>query len=149
MGTKTIDSIQVAQDLAGCTHVEGSLIINLRQGCQYLPRGTPLPPAMPLTVTQLKPCFLSPLVPVLRAPSLLPLPSAPSPPPPLPAIHLPKPAPALSSLVPDNLEPELQQSLGLIETITGFLKIKHSFALVSLGFFRNLKLIRGDAMVDG
>uniref|UniRef100_A0A8C7EVY6 Tyrosine-protein kinase receptor n=1 Tax=Neovison vison TaxID=452646 RepID=A0A8C7EVY6_NEOVI len=81
VGTKTIDSIQVAQDLAGCTHVEGSLIVNLRQGY--------------------------------------------------------------------NLEPELQQSLGLIETITGFLKIKHSFALVSLGFFRNLKLIRGDAMVDG
>lgn len=49
----------------------------------------------------------------------------------------------------DNLEPELQRSLGLVETITGFLKIKHSFALVSLGFFKNLKLIRGDVMVDG
>ncbi|XP_045732000.1 insulin receptor-related protein [Mirounga angustirostris] len=81
VGTKTIDSIQAAQDLVGCTHVEGSLIINLRQGY--------------------------------------------------------------------NLELGLQHSLGLIETITGFLKIKHSFALVSLGFFKNLKLIRGDAMVDG
>uniref|UniRef100_A0A452REI5 Tyrosine-protein kinase receptor n=1 Tax=Ursus americanus TaxID=9643 RepID=A0A452REI5_URSAM len=81
VGTKTIDSIQAAQDLVGCTHVEGSLIVNLRQGY--------------------------------------------------------------------NLELELQHSLGLIETITGFLKIKHSFALVSLGFFKNLKLIRGDAMVDG
>ncbi|NIG61597.1 insulin receptor-related protein [Pontoporia blainvillei] len=49
----------------------------------------------------------------------------------------------------DNLELELQRSLGLVETITGFLKIKHSFALVSLGFFKNLKLIRGDTMVDG
>eukprot|EP00079_Xenopus_tropicalis_P012260 XP_002939040.2 PREDICTED: insulin receptor-related protein isoform X2 [Xenopus tropicalis] len=48
-----------------------------------------------------------------------------------------------------NLASELQQSLGLIETITGFLKIKHSFALVSLSFFKNLKLIRGDTMVDG
>uniref|UniRef100_G1PFZ5 Tyrosine-protein kinase receptor n=1 Tax=Myotis lucifugus TaxID=59463 RepID=G1PFZ5_MYOLU len=81
VGTKTIDSVQVAQDLVGCTHVEGSLILNLRQGY--------------------------------------------------------------------NLEQELQHSLGLVETITGFLKIKHSFALVSLGFFKNLKLIRGDAMVDG
>lgn len=33
VGTKTIDSVQVAQDLVGCTHVEGSLILNLRQGC--------------------------------------------------------------------------------------------------------------------
>jgi len=52
-------------------------------------------------------------------------------------------------LSPDNLASELQSSLGLIETITGFLKIKHSFALVSLSFFKNLKLIRGDSMVDG
>ncbi|MBV97935.1 Insulin receptor-related protein, partial [Eschrichtius robustus] len=81
VGTKTIDSVQAAQDLVGCTHVEGSLILNLRQGY--------------------------------------------------------------------NLELELQRSLGLVETITGFLKIKHSFALVSLGFFKNLKLIRGDTMVDG
>ncbi|KAM8921479.1 insulin receptor-related protein [Pelodytes ibericus] len=48
-----------------------------------------------------------------------------------------------------SLTSELHLSLGLIETITGFLKIKHSFALVSLSFFKNLKLIRGDAMVDG
>ncbi|EGW07038.1 Insulin receptor-related protein [Cricetulus griseus] len=81
VGTKTIDSVQATQDLVGCTHVEGSLILNLRQGY--------------------------------------------------------------------NLEPELQRNLGLVETITGFLKIKHSFALVSLGFFKNLKLIRGDSMVDG
>nr|BAA03068.1 sIRR-1 [Rattus norvegicus] len=81
VGTKTIDSVQATQDLVGCTHVEGSLILNLRQGY--------------------------------------------------------------------NLEPELQRNLGLVETITGFLKIKHSFALVTLGFFKNLKLIRGDSMVDG
>uniref|UniRef100_A0ACB8G727 Uncharacterized protein n=1 Tax=Sphaerodactylus townsendi TaxID=933632 RepID=A0ACB8G727_9SAUR len=49
----------------------------------------------------------------------------------------------------ENLPSELQRSLGLIETITGFLKIKHSFALISLSFFKNLKLIRGDSMVDG
>ncbi|XP_043540709.1 insulin receptor-related protein-like, partial [Chiloscyllium plagiosum] len=48
-----------------------------------------------------------------------------------------------------NLAVKLETYLGLIETITGFLKIKHSFALVSLSFLTNLKLIRGDSMVDG
>ncbi|NXT87796.1 INSRR protein, partial [Anhinga rufa] len=81
VGTKTIDSTQAAQELGGCTLVEGNLIMNIRRGY--------------------------------------------------------------------NLASELQSSLGLIETITGFLKIKHSFALVSLSFFKNLKLIRGDSMVDG
>ncbi|XP_063803191.1 insulin receptor-related protein isoform X2 [Pseudophryne corroboree] len=81
VGTKAIDSIQTAKELTGCTHIEGSLIFNIRRG--------------------------------------------------------------------NNLASELQRSLGLIETITGFLKIKHSFALVSLSFFKNLKLIRGDSMVDG
>uniref|UniRef100_A0A452GZ67 Tyrosine-protein kinase receptor n=1 Tax=Gopherus agassizii TaxID=38772 RepID=A0A452GZ67_9SAUR len=81
VGTKTIDSTRAAQELAGCTYVEGNLIVNIRRGY--------------------------------------------------------------------NLASELQNSLGLIETITGFLKIKHSFALVSLSFFKNLKLIRGDSMVDG
>ncbi|KAJ6652435.1 hypothetical protein lerEdw1_011553 [Lerista edwardsae] len=81
VGTKTVDSLRAAKDLAGCTFVEGNLILNIRRG--------------------------------------------------------------------DNLAAELQGSLGLIETITGFLKIKHSFALISLSFFKNLKLIRGDSMVDG
>ncbi|XP_077114794.1 insulin receptor-related protein isoform X1 [Ranitomeya variabilis] len=81
VGTKSIDSIQTAKELTGCTFIEGNLIFNIRRG--------------------------------------------------------------------NNLALELQRSLGLIETITGFLKIKHSFALVSLSFFKNLKLIRGDAMVDG
>ncbi|NWT03769.1 INSRR protein, partial [Mionectes macconnelli] len=81
VGTKTIDSTRAAQELVGCTLIEGNLILNIRRGY--------------------------------------------------------------------NLASELQSSLGLIETITGFLKIKHSFALVSLSFFKNLKLIRGDSMVDG
>nr|XP_034993150.1 insulin receptor-related protein isoform X2 [Zootoca vivipara] len=81
VGTKTIDSTRAAKDLAGCTLIEGNLILNIRRG--------------------------------------------------------------------DNLASALQGSLGLIETITGFLKIKHSFALISLSFFKNLKLIRGDSMVDG
>ncbi|XP_072840343.1 insulin receptor-related protein isoform X3 [Pogona vitticeps] len=81
VGTKTIDSTRAALDLAGCTLVDGSLILNIRRG--------------------------------------------------------------------DHLASALQGSLGLIETITGFLKIKHSFALISLSFFKNLRLIRGDSMVDG
>ncbi|XP_010190259.1 PREDICTED: insulin receptor-related protein-like, partial [Mesitornis unicolor] len=67
VGTKTIDSTRAAQELGGCTLVEGNLILNIRRGY--------------------------------------------------------------------NLASELQRSLGLIETITGFLKIKHSFALVSFGFW--------------
>lgn len=68
VGTKTIDSVQVAQDLVGCTHVEGSLILNLRQGCQYLPRGhtslrtPPFLPAKALTEAQLKHHFPLPWV---------------------------------------------------------------------------------------
>ncbi|RLV87505.1 hypothetical protein DV515_00015644 [Chloebia gouldiae] len=112
VGTKTIDSMQAAQELGGCTLIEGNLILNIRRGCecQSWPR-------------QNHPGENYGEVPL-----------------------------SLSShrvLFPDNLASELQSSLGLIETITGFLKIKHSFALVSLSFFKNLKLIRGDSMVDG
>ncbi|XP_028649838.1 insulin receptor-related protein-like isoform X1 [Erpetoichthys calabaricus] len=81
IGTLTIDTSQGAQELKGCTHVEGNLILNIRKG--------------------------------------------------------------------NNLASELEASFGNIETITGFLKIKHSFALVSLSFFKSLRLIRGDSMVDG
>uniref|UniRef100_A0A8C4MP40 Tyrosine-protein kinase receptor n=1 Tax=Equus asinus asinus TaxID=83772 RepID=A0A8C4MP40_EQUAS len=56
VGTKTIDSVQAAQDLVGCTHVEGSLILNLRQG------------STPLTMTKLKHHFPWPTIPALRAP---------------------------------------------------------------------------------
>lgn len=134
VGTKTIDSVQATQDLVGCTHVEGSLILNLRQGCQY--SSWPRPPS------QLYLLCGSPSS--LRSYLLCPSSSLPCGP-----ITFSGPAPVLSFSSPDNLEPELQRNLGLVETITGFLKIKHSFALVTLGFFKNLKLIRGDSMVDG
>ncbi|XP_043935737.1 insulin receptor-related protein [Protopterus annectens] len=81
VGFKAIESVQSAKELAGCTTVEGSLILNIRRG--------------------------------------------------------------------ENLTSELRASLGQIEIVTGFLKIKHSVALVSLNFFTNLQLIRGDTMVDG
>lgn len=41
MGTKTIDSTRAAQELAGCTLLEGSLILNIRRGCECS-----LPPAL-------------------------------------------------------------------------------------------------------
>lgn len=143
VGTKTIDSVQATQDLVGCTHVEGSLILNLRQGCQYPSWSCPSWPCSPAYLYFLH-GFPSPRVLSLCSYLLCPSSS-----PPCGPITFPGPAAALSSSSPDNLEPELQRNLGLVETITGFLKIKHSFALVSLGFFKNLKLIRGDSMVDG
>ncbi|CAH2293278.1 insulin receptor isoform X1 [Pelobates cultripes] len=72
---KTIDSVTSAQELRGCTVVNGSLIINIRGG--------------------------------------------------------------------NNIAAELEANLGLIEEITGYLKIRRSYALVSLSFFRKLRVIRG------
>uniref|UniRef100_A0A8C5Q2V6 Tyrosine-protein kinase receptor n=1 Tax=Leptobrachium leishanense TaxID=445787 RepID=A0A8C5Q2V6_9ANUR len=78
---KTIDSLTAAQDLRGCTVVNGSLIINIRGGI--------------------------------------------------------------------NIAAELEASLGLIEEITGYLKIRRSYALVSLSFFRKLRLIKGLKLEGG
>lgn len=77
-GRKTIDSVNSAQELRGCTVVNGSLIINIRGG--------------------------------------------------------------------NNIAAELEANLGLIEEITGFLKICRSYALVSLSFFRKLRLIKGQIL---
>ncbi|XP_053558856.1 insulin receptor [Bombina bombina] len=78
---KTIDSVTSAQELRGCTVINGSLIINIRGG--------------------------------------------------------------------NNIAVELEANLGLIEEITGYLKIRRSYALVSLSFFRKLRLIRGDVLEAG
>ncbi|KAM4706801.1 insulin receptor [Discoglossus pictus] len=78
---KTIDSVTSAQELKGCTVINGSLIINIRGG--------------------------------------------------------------------NNIAVELEANLGLIEEITGFLKIRRSYALVSLSFFRKLHLIRGEVLEPG
>uniref|UniRef100_A0A2K6GHI2 Insulin receptor n=1 Tax=Propithecus coquereli TaxID=379532 RepID=A0A2K6GHI2_PROCO len=80
-GEKTIDSVTSAQELRGCTVVNGSLIINIRGG--------------------------------------------------------------------NNLAAELEANLGLIEEISGYLKIRRSYALVSLSFFRKLRLIRGETLEMG
>lgn len=78
---KIIDSVTAAQELRGCTIVNGSLVINIRGG--------------------------------------------------------------------SNIAAELEANLGLIEEITGYLKIRRSFALVSLSFFRKLSLIRGSSLESG
>ncbi|ELV09991.1 Insulin receptor [Tupaia chinensis] len=80
-GEKTIDSVTSAQELRGCTVVNGSLIINIRGG--------------------------------------------------------------------NNLAAELEANLGLIEEISGYLKIRRSYALVSLSFFRKLRVIRGETLEIG
>ncbi|XP_063003180.1 insulin receptor [Elgaria multicarinata webbii] len=48
-----------------------------------------------------------------------------------------------------NIAAELEANLGLIEEISGFLKIRRSYALVSLSFLRKLHLIRGDDLEAG
>uniref|UniRef100_F6S8L3 Tyrosine-protein kinase receptor n=1 Tax=Macaca mulatta TaxID=9544 RepID=F6S8L3_MACMU len=47
-----------------------------------------------------------------------------------------------------NLAAELEANLGLIEEISGYLK-RRSYALVSLSFFRKLRLIRGETLEIG
>ncbi|XP_069505328.1 insulin receptor [Ambystoma mexicanum] len=49
----------------------------------------------------------------------------------------------------NNIASELEASLGLIEEITGYLKIRRSYALVSLSFFRSLRVIRGETLEAG
>ncbi|XP_064252832.1 insulin receptor [Passer domesticus] len=78
---KTIDSVTSAQELRGCTVLNGSLVINIRGG--------------------------------------------------------------------NNIAAELEANLGLIEEISGYLKIRRSYALVSLSFFRKLHLIRGETLEAG
>ena len=43
---------------------------------------------------------------------------------------------------------ELEESLGLIEKVTAYVKIVRSFAIVSLQFLKSLKVIQGDRMFN-
>ncbi|XP_068196167.1 insulin receptor a [Antennarius striatus] len=81
MGLHTVDSVMAAQDLRGCTVLNGSLAINLRGG--------------------------------------------------------------------NNIAAELEANLGQLEEITGYLTIRRSYALVSLSFFRKLRVIRGEEQEVG
>uniref|UniRef100_A0A7N4P4U9 Tyrosine-protein kinase receptor n=1 Tax=Sarcophilus harrisii TaxID=9305 RepID=A0A7N4P4U9_SARHA len=44
---------------------------------------------------------------------------------------------------------ELENFMGLIETVTGYVKIRHSHALVSLSFLKNLRYILGEEQLEG
>lgn len=81
LGLKVVDSVTAAQELRGCTILNGSLAINLRGG--------------------------------------------------------------------NNIAAELEASLGQLEEITGYLTVRRSYALVSLSFFRKLRVIRGEEQEIG
>lgn len=49
----------------------------------------------------------------------------------------------------DNIASELENFMGLIEVVTGYVKIRHSHALVSLSFLKNLRLILGEEQLEG
>uniref|UniRef100_A0A452J778 Tyrosine-protein kinase receptor n=1 Tax=Gopherus agassizii TaxID=38772 RepID=A0A452J778_9SAUR len=49
----------------------------------------------------------------------------------------------------NNIASELENFMGLIETVTGYVKIRHSHALVSLSFLKNLRYILGEEQLDG
>jgi insulin receptor len=45
--------------------------------------------------------------------------------------------------IAENVVKELEENLGMLEEIEGYLKIVRSFPLVSLNFLRRLKFIHG------
>ncbi|XP_051981156.1 insulin receptor-like, partial [Xyrauchen texanus] len=49
----------------------------------------------------------------------------------------------------NNIAAELESSLGQLEEITGYLSIRRAYALVSLSFFRKLRVIRGETQEVG
>lgn len=53
-----------------------------------------------------------------------------------------------SPLSPDNITSELESFMGLIQRVTGYVKIRHSHALVSLSFLKSLRFINGHKLID-
>ncbi|KAG7525081.1 insulin receptor-like [Solea senegalensis] len=49
----------------------------------------------------------------------------------------------------NNIAAELEASLGQLEVITGYLAVRRSYALVSLSFFRKLRVIHGEEQEIG
>lgn len=54
-----------------------------------------------------------------------------------------RPAPA------DNIASELESFMGRIQTVTGSVRIRHSHTLSSLSFFKSLRYINGEELLDG
>ncbi|XP_034445106.1 insulin-like growth factor 1a receptor [Hippoglossus hippoglossus] len=48
----------------------------------------------------------------------------------------------------NNIASELESFMGLIQTVTGFVKIRHSHALGSLSFLKSLRFINGQELID-
>lgn len=51
-------------------------------------------------------------------------------------------------LSPDNITSELESFMGLIQRVTGYVKIRHSHVLVSLSFLKSLRFINGQKLID-
>lgn len=51
-------------------------------------------------------------------------------------------------LSPDNIASELESFMGLIQKVTGYVKIRHSHALGSLSFLKSLRYINGQELID-
>ena len=58
-------------------------------------------------------------------------------------LSLPPPSFSLSL---DNITAELENFMGLIETVTGYVRIRHSHTLQSLSFLRSLRYINGEQL---
>ncbi|XP_044049962.1 insulin-like growth factor 1a receptor [Siniperca chuatsi] len=48
----------------------------------------------------------------------------------------------------NNIASELENFMGLIQTVTGYVKIRHSHALGSLSFLKSLRYINGQELID-
>ncbi|XP_077953871.1 insulin-like growth factor 1 receptor isoform X2 [Gasterosteus aculeatus] len=48
----------------------------------------------------------------------------------------------------NNIASELESFMGLIQTVTGYVKIRHSHALGSLSFLKSLRYISGQELID-
>lgn len=49
----------------------------------------------------------------------------------------------------DNIASELESFMGLIQTVTGYVRIRHSHTLGSLSFLKSLRYINGEELMDG
>lgn len=48
----------------------------------------------------------------------------------------------------DNMVAELESFTGLIQRVTGYVRIRHSHTLSSLAFLRSLRYIDGEDLLD-
>lgn len=53
-----------------------------------------------------------------------------------------------SCALSDNIVAELESFMGLIQRVTGHVRIRHSHTLTSLAFLRSLRYIDGEKLLD-